>query len=247
MAARLKLTIAYDGAPFAGWQSQVHGNTVQDRLEKAFHEITRQKIRVHGAGRTDTGVHALAQCAHVDLPDKKRTAQRWLEALNGTLPATIRVLRCRYVAQTFHARFSARGKIYRYRVWNAPVLPPLEAGRVWHVHSPLDWDRAARAADAFTGRHNFAGFAANRGHAETDTTRTLRRVLAKKQGPLCTFEFDGDGFLYRMVRLMAGAIVQCGAGKMTHADLLEQFRAPRVHRARVAAPAAGLLLVRVYY
>src|SRR4029077_3215918 len=98
MPARLKLTVAYDGAPFAGWQSQVHGNTVQDHLEKAFQQVAGKKIRVHGAGRTDAGVHALAQCAHVDLPDRTLRAERWQNAVNGLLPSAIRVLRCRYVA-----------------------------------------------------------------------------------------------------------------------------------------------------
>lgn len=247
MAARLKLIIAYDGAPFAGWQSQRHGRTIQDQLEAAFHKITHSSLRVHGAGRTDAGVHALAQCAHVDLPDRTRPADRWRDALNGQLPATIRILRCQYVAENFHARYSARGKIYRYRIWNGPILPPLELNRAWHVRARLDLGQAARAARIFTGRHDFAGFAANRGHANEETIRTIRNVRAIKKGYLLTIEFDGDGFLYRMVRLMVGTIVQHGSGKVALSQIREQLRAPRVDRARLAAPAAGLLLVRVYY
>ena len=116
MAQRLKLIVAYDGAPFAGWQSQSHGNTIQDHLERAFERVVGKPVRVHGAGRTDAGVHALAQCAHADV-NKALAPERWMEALNALLPPTIRVLRCRYVSTDFHARLSAKGKIYRYRIW----------------------------------------------------------------------------------------------------------------------------------
>ena len=133
MSRRLKLIVAYDGAPFAGWQSQSHRNTVQDHLERAFERVHGGAARVHGAGRTDAGVHALAQCAHVNLANRFLPAERWVEALNALLPPAIRVLRCRYVSQDFHARLSAKGKIYRYRIWNASVLPPFEYRRAWHV------------------------------------------------------------------------------------------------------------------
>src|ERR1044071_780637 len=113
MSRRLKLIIAYDGAPFAGWQSQSHRNTIQDHVERAFERVLGKPARVHGAGRTDAGVHALAQCAHVDLPDKKLSAKEWASALNANLPATIRVLRCQRVSENFHARYSAKGKLYR--------------------------------------------------------------------------------------------------------------------------------------
>src|SRR4051794_21014262 len=122
MPQRLKLIVAYDGAPFAGWQSQPSGNTIQDHLERAFTAVTGEPRRVHGAGRTDAGVHALARCAHVELADRSRVAGQWPHALNASLPATIRVLSCRYVPASFHARFSANGKVYRYRVWNHAIL-----------------------------------------------------------------------------------------------------------------------------
>src|SRR6266511_6458519 len=170
MSRRLKLIVTYDGAPFAGWQSQSHGNTIQDHLERAFGRITGTPARVHGAGRTDAGVHALAQCAHVDF-NKALAPARWTEALNALLPPAIRGLRCQYVSSNFHARFSAKGKIYRYRIWSAPVLPPLEYGRAWNVIPPLDWEVMKSAAARFVGTHDFAGFAANRGKRETDTIR----------------------------------------------------------------------------
>ena len=123
---RLKLIVAYDGAPFAGWQSQSHRNTVQDHLERAFERVTGEAVRVHGGGtKVCAGVHAFAQCAHVDVL-KFLPADRWIKALNTQLPRAIRVLRCRYVSNDFHARLSAKGKIYRYRIWTTPILPPFE-------------------------------------------------------------------------------------------------------------------------
>src|SRR6267378_4309462 len=160
MPQRLKFFVAYDGAAFAGWQSQLHRKTVQDELERAFYKIAGARIRVHGAGRTDAGVHALAQCAHVDLVDRKLSAERWTMALNGSLPPTIRVLRSRYASQQFHARFSAKGKLYRYRIWAGPILPPLEFGRAWHISTSVDVDLLKRGARRFVGKHDFAAFAA---------------------------------------------------------------------------------------
>src|SRR3954462_248971 len=162
MGARLKLIVAYDGAPFSGWQSQPNGNGIQDHLENAFEKICGARVCVHGAGRTDAGVHAVAQVAHADVPARRYDPERWVKAINGLLPPAIRVMRCRFVSDSFHARFSAKGKIYRYRVWNAEVAPPLENGRSWHVREPLDMGRMTQAARLFVGRHDFSAFAANR-------------------------------------------------------------------------------------
>ena len=249
MASRLKLIVAYDGAPFSGWQSQPNGNGVQDHLERAFAQIEASGVRVHGAGRTDAGVHALAQCAHVDIGLKRYGADRWRSALNGVLPPTIRILRCRLVSQSFHARFSATAKIYRYRIWNAAVLPPLEYGRAWHLREPLDFKEMCGAAKLFLGRHDFASFAANRGAPVGDTVRTLRRVQLRQAGPLISIEWEGDGFLYKMARLVAGALVQVGLGRATASDLAARLNHPaqRISAARTVAPAAGLFLVRVRY
>jgi tRNA pseudouridine38-40 synthase len=249
MRSRLKLIVAYDGGPFSGWQSQANGNGVQDHLERAFAQVCSQPVRVHGAGRTDAGAHALAQCAHVDLPTRRYSAERWRSALNGILPATIRIMRCQFVAQTFHARFSAKGKIYRYRIWNSDVLPPLENGRAWHVRDPLDRAAMAAAAKHFLGRHDFAGFAANRGAPVADTIRTVTRVQVRDSGPCISIEFEGEGFLYRMVRLMVGALVRDGLGTAAPNEIQSRLRSGHKPQrlARNAAPAAGLFLVRVRY
>jgi len=246
MSQRLKLIVAYDGARFAGWQSQSHRNTIQDHLERAFERIGGDRVRVHGAGRTDAGVHALAQCAHVDV-EKSLAAARWTGALNALLPPTIRVLRCRHVSRCFQARHSAKGKVYRYRIWSAPVLPPFEYGRVWHVTGPLDFEVLKGAANHFVGTHDFAGFAANRGKPEDSTVRTIYSVQVRRRGPCLTIELDGDGFLYKMVRLIVGSLVQCALGKSLVKEVTDRLASGRIGQLRFAAPAEGLFLVRVRY
>lgn len=247
MPQRLKFTVAYDGATFAGWQSQVHRKTIQDELERAFHKISRERVRVHGAGRTDAGVHALAQCAHVDLPNRRLPAERWTSALNAVLPATIRVLRSRYVSQKFHARFSAKGKLYRYRIFAGPTLPPLEFGRAWHISTPFDVDLLKAAGEKFVGKHDFDGFATNRGKKEESAVRTIRSVRVRKSGPLITIEVAGDGFLYKMVRLMVGAMIRVALGKTDIEEIDSRLKSARAEGVRFVAPAEGLYLVRVWY
>ena len=175
------------------------------------------------------------------------SAGQWLGALNGTLPRTIRILRAQFVSSNFHARFSARGKVYRYRIVNAAILPPFEVGRAWHVARPLDIEVMQRGAALFLGRHDFAGFAANRGKVETDTLRTIRFTRIISRGGIIAVEISGDGFLYKMVRMMVGALVRCALGKeplQAIASRLERgSRAP----ASFVAPAEGLYLVRVCY
>ena len=257
MSRRLKLIVAYDGAPFAGWQSQSHRNTMQDHLERAFERVTGGNVRVHGAGRTDAGVHALAQCAHVDVL-KFLPADRWIKALNALLPSAIRVLRCRYVSKHFHARLTAKRKTYRYKIWNAKILPPFEYRRAWHIAQPLDLEILKSAARHFVGTHDFAGFAANRGKSanrkdsyrgepEPSTIRTINSVRIRQKGPCITIEFDGDGFLYKMVRLMVGALVKCAFSKNRVEEIISRLHSGKVGPTRFAAPAEGLYLVRVRY
>jgi tRNA pseudouridine38-40 synthase len=247
MSARLKLTVAYDGSAFAGWQSQTHRNTVQDELERALHKITAHRVRVHGAGRTDSGVHAIAQCAHVDLVERKLSATGWRKALNGVLPPTIRILMSRYVAPAdFHARFSAKGKTYRYRIWTGSVMPPFELNRAWHRPS-IDVGLLTVAGRKFVGRHDFAGFAANRGKKEENTVRTIRSLQIKKRGSVVTIEITGDGFLYKMVRLIVGTMVRVGLKKMDSREIDRRLKSARMGSAHFSAPGEGLYLVKVWY
>jgi tRNA pseudouridine38-40 synthase len=244
---RLKLIISYDGRDFAGWQSQKQGNTIQDNLEAAFERVCGQRLTVTGSGRTDSGVHALGQCAHVDVPAAQFVPDRWLKALNGVLPQTIRILRARFVPRSFHARFSAKGKVYRYRIINGLVRPPLEIGRAWHIAASLDHHLLGRAAALFPGRHDFVSFSANRGKEERSAVRTLEYVRVGRRRDLIEIEFCADGFLYKMVRLMVGSIARCARGKESLQSIALRLERPSRSAARFVAPAGGLYLVRVRY
>jgi tRNA pseudouridine38-40 synthase len=239
---RLRLVIAYDGSGFRGWQSQAGGGTVQDCLEAAFKTLCGTRVPVHGAGRTDAGVHALGQCAHADVTRE----MDWVTALNGNLPREIRVLKCSRARGDFHARFSAKGKIYTYRIVHAAVLPPFELRRAWHVPGPLDLEAMRRAARALEGRHDFKAFAANRGKPEEDTTRTIYKVSITRRGPAVTLRFHGDGFLYKMVRLMTGALVKTGQGRAP-VESIAKYLEGSGGKCSFAAPAEGLYLARVIY
>jgi tRNA pseudouridine38-40 synthase len=244
---RFKLIIAYDGRLFRGWQSQMTGDAIQDRLEAAFFRLCGSRIVVHGSGRTDSGVHALAQVAHVDLPRKKLPPQKWLAALNAHLPPEVRVVKISRVPESFHARFSAKGKIYTYRICNAPVLPPLEIGRSWHLPAPLDLALLTQCAAKLVGTHDFAGFAANRGKPDQSSIRTLFELRVRRAGSIITLHVRGNGFLYKMVRLLTGSLVRCAQGR-AHPDwLLSLLDAHGSLKSSFAAPAEGLYLTRVIY
>jgi tRNA pseudouridine38-40 synthase len=223
---RLKLIVSYDGREFAGWQSQKHGNTIQDHIERSFAKISGHKIAVTGAGRTDARVHALGQCAHADIPTAKLSAAEWLRALNGNLPGTIRVRRAQFVSQNFHARFSVRAKLYRYRIVNMPIPSPLELGRAWHIAQPLDCSVLRESTALFIGRHDFGRFAANRGKVKTNTVRTIESVRLVTRNRLIAIEIWGDGFLYKMVRMMVGAMVRCALGKEPIASIASRLAHP---------------------
>lgn len=242
---RLKLTIAYNGGPFAGWQSQTNGDAVQDVLERALTKISAHKVAVHGSGRTDAGVHALGQCAHVDVPGKM-TPQNWQKALNANLPPAVRIMRSQKVKPDFHARFSARGKVYRYLIRNGPIMPPHEVGRVWHLPHRLDFAEFSRTAKVFEGRHDFTAFAANRGTEVKDAVRLIRRVGVMRKGELWTVTFEGEGFLYKMVRMMVAAAVRVGQGRESAENIQARLERAGPKWSHVA-PADGLYLVKVIY
>jgi tRNA pseudouridine38-40 synthase len=246
---RLKLLIAYDGRPFRGWQSQATNDAVQDHMEAAFAQTIGEKVSVQGSGRTDAGVHALAQVAHADVPRDRLAVAAWQGALNNFLPAEIRVMRVTQAAPEFHARFDARGKIYTYRIWNAAYLHPLEIGRAWHMPSPLDLDILRAGAALLEGQHDFAGFAANRttGYAATETIRTIERITLTRRKELLTLRFEGDGFLYKMVRLLTGTLVRCAQGRAGLSLISELLAAHGKRKTSFAAPADGLYLTRVLY
>jgi tRNA pseudouridine38-40 synthase len=244
---RLKLTIAYDGRSFSGWQSQPNGNAIQDHLERALASIAGVAIRIHGAGRTDAGVHALGQIAHFDAPSKRMEPQSWLRALNAGLPPEIRILACHHAADNFHARFSAIEKTYRYRICCRGVLPPLEYGRAWHMPSAIDSAQLVHAASLLNGTHDFASFAASRKKPDESTIRTLNKVGVKQRGSFIVLEFSADGFLYRMVRMLTGSLVRVATGKSDLTWFQYLLKSPGQPKTTYTAPPDGLYLVRVRY
>ena len=246
---RLRLLIAYDGRPFRGWQSQATKDAVQDHLEAAFSNTIGEKVSVQGSGRTDAGVHALGQVAHADVPAEKVPVEQWRGALNNFLPKEIRVLKVTRAAPEFHARFDARGKIYTYRIWNETYLHPLEIGRAWHMPSKLDLDIVRAGADLYLGQHDFAGFAANRapGYAAEDTVRTIHKIDLTHRGSLLALRFEGDGFLYKMIRLLTGTLIRCAQGREQLDFIRDMLAAKGARKSSFAAPAEGLYLTRVLY
>jgi tRNA pseudouridine38-40 synthase len=247
LTERLRLTIAYDGRKFRGWQSQATKDAVQDYIEHAFHDLCGRRIVVQGSGRTDTGVHALAQTAHVEVPAGKFDLRTWMFAVNSRIPYEVRVLRIQHALPGFHARFDAQGKVYAYRIWHGTFMHPLEIGRAWHVPGELDLEILRKGAAKLTGKHDFASFAANRGHPEKDTVRTIHSIHVTRRGPLITLRFKGDGFLYRMVRMMTGTIVRCAQGRLPLGCLEELLKSKGATKTTFAAPAEGLYLERVLY
>ncbi|MGB1874023.1 MAG: tRNA pseudouridine(38-40) synthase TruA [Akkermansiaceae bacterium] len=250
---RLKMTIAYDGRPYEGWATQPTGNTVQDYLEQAAGEVAKQSVRVHGSGRTDTGVHALGQVAHMDVPDELRmNAYNWVPAMNNQLPPTIRVMDCSEMPREFHARYDALSKTYTYDLSLEPVLPPHTAGLAWHLPRQLDAESLDNALALFVGEHCFRAFAAKRGN-ETEGTDYVRIIskseLASTAGGY-RITFTGNGFLYKMVRLLTGAAVYVAQGRLRLDDLsamLDQEAGLAHGRSPYCAPPDGLTLHHVTY
>jgi len=246
---KFKLTIAYDGTAYQGWQVQKTGTGVQEKIEAALAKLFPSKPRVHSSSRTDTGVHALGMAAHFEVPRAqiKLTARRLALALNAWLPQDIRVLSVTRAPGNFHARFNATGKQYRYFVWNHLAMNPLIRNTAWHVPRALDLQTMRSAARLFLGRHDFKSFAGARSYEMESTVRTLARCEIKKNGPLLTFFIEGDGFLYKMCRGIVGTLVQVGQGKIAGTDIKRILASRDRRTAGMTAPAHGLVLWKVFY
>lgn len=247
---KVLLHIAYDGTAYDGWQSQPSGRAVQDQVERALYEIFREKIRLEGASRTDAGVHAHAMPAHFEVDAPSVRPDRLPPALNHFLPDDVRVIDAETVPSGFHARFDATGKTYRYTLWNHPAMHPLHRHRAWHVPAQLDLAAMREAAVHLTGTHDFLAFTVTCPGELKDSIRTLRRCDIRQNGPEITLVIEGDSFLYKMARALAGLLVQIGTGKR-RADEIPQLLQPKLlppgTRAGVIAPAHGLALWDVAY
>jgi len=243
---RYRMDVSYDGTDYAGWQVQPNGVTIQEKLEWVLGEITGGEVKVHGSGRTDQGVHARRQIAHFDLkfvkcPKAIRTG------LNALLPPDIRVLRVRRAAPIFHARKSAIEKEYRYFIWNGDIVPPFTARYRTQVRKPLDTASMARAAAFLEGKHDFAAFTANPNREVESTVRELRQLCVVKKGAEIVIKARGEGFLYKMVRSLAGFLIRVGEGAVPPAEA-NTILASRERTARVpTAPPQGLFLWNVKY
>ena len=242
---RIKLTVEYDGSRYAGWQRQQNALAVQQVLEEALSELTGAPVRVTGASRTDAGVHALGQVAHFDTacrvpPDK------YALALNTLLPADVRVAHSQQAAPDFHARFSAKGKRYRYLMYDRPHASALYRNLCAHSIYPLDAQRMDQEARRMVGAHDFAAFAAS-GSVVKDTVRTIYACRVARQGPFAVLTVEGSGFLYNMVRILAGTLMAVGAGKLPEGAVQRAIESGDRLALGPTAPPQGLTLMEVYY
>jgi tRNA pseudouridine38-40 synthase len=242
----LKITLAYDGTRFVGWQRQAAGESIQGLLEDALAHFEGRAVTVFGAGRTDAGVHALGQVASVQLAAGHDTATL-TRALNAHLPREIRVLRIDEAAADFNARFDARAKTYRYLIRNEAIASPFTQGYEWHVPEPLDVDGMSAAARALIGTHDFAAFQ-SAGTVRATSVRTVWRAdVARRPPGLLQFEIEGNGFLRHMVRAIAGTLVEVGRGWRSADSIAALLAGGRRSEAGATAPARGLFLVSVDY
>jgi tRNA pseudouridine38-40 synthase len=243
---RFKLILEYDGAPFVGWQRQENGLSVQEALEEALAAMTAERATAQGAGRTDAGVHALGQVAHIDL-EREWDPFRLGEGLNALLrPRPIAVLNSERVDASFDARRSASARHYLYRIVNRRAPLAVERGRAWPVKPPLDAGAMQEAAQALVGRHDFSTFRDAQCQANSPV-RTLDRLDVIRDGNEVQVEASARSFLHRQVRSMVGSLVEVGVGRSSRADLKAALEAADRSRCGPVAPAFGLYLARVDY
>lgn len=251
MARNLKLTLSYDGTDFSGWQVQPDAPTIQGTLSSAIGRLTGEIVLPQGSGRTDAGVHALAQVATFSTASSVPT-ENFTKALNDILPASIRILDVAEVAADFHARKSARAKTYRYRIYREPICPPFLARYVWHFPYPLDEKAMAEAAQLAVGEHDFTSFAAvdpERGR-DNEELSNVRRVLSSsfaREGEELVYSVRGNGFLHHMVRNLVGTFILVGKATLGPSDIARILNARNRSAAGATAPANGLCLMGVEY
>lgn len=247
MSTRYKITVSYDGTNYYGWQVQPDHRTVQGELERLLAEMTEQKhVRVESSGRTDAGVHARAQVAHFVLP-KKVDPKYFMRGLNAQLDRDIRITSFKQVSDDFHARFSAVGKEYRYFIYNGLIVPPTK--RLYRLQEgrKLDVERMRAAAELLVGEHDFAPFSANPKRELDGTVRTIHSFYVRKHGADITLEVQGNGFLYKMVRSLAGILVDIGIGRREPEIIHDIFEHGKRTAVVQTARPEGLFLWKVFY
>ena len=243
--ARILLTLRYDGTAYHGWQVQPNGVTVQQVVQDAVEAVTGVRSGVTGCSRTDAGVHADMFCCAVDT-DSPLRGDKLCCALNFHLPRDVSVYDAREVGEEFHPRYHAKGKRYVYRIWNGTQRHPIYDRYALHRNRPLDVEMLNRVAADYVGTHDFAAFC-GAGSAVEDTVRTVRRCTVERQRELVLFTVEGDGFLYNMVRIMVGTLLDIAAGRLAQDSLPDIIASRDRTRAGATAPAKGLCLRQVYY
>jgi tRNA pseudouridine38-40 synthase len=242
---KYKITIQYLGTKYHGWQIQRNQATVQGVLKECLTTLAGKPITLVGASRTDSGVHALGQVAHFRFPTR-RSISDLRKALNAILPQEIRVSRLERVPDNFHAQKSARKKLYEYRIYNGPVLPPFSYGRICHIVHPLDYARIQEGAGLLLGTHDFSGFAASTSTAK-NRVREIYESRITKHGRYLIYRVEANGFLHHMVRNIVGTLLEMGLHKRPPADILRILESADRREAGVTAPPEGLYLVRIWY
>lgn len=243
------MLVAYEGTQFCGWQRQSRGVAIQALIEEALFSILGHQTTIYGASRTDSGVHALGQVAHFHQPagTRKFSADELLKGINAKLPPQVRVLKLKPTSAAFHAQFHAKGKHYRYRIYQGRIFPPLELNRMWHCIAQLDWEAMQAAAPIFIGKHDFHPFSAASRSERKNKVREIKRLDLMKKGSEIRIDILGDGFLYKMVRLIVGTLVQVGRGRFTKEEIQRRLKSRLREPDLLAAPAHGLYLMKVFY
>ncbi len=242
---RIRIIVEYDGTNYVGWQLQPNGVSIQQRLNEALFAVTGERTAIHGSGRTDSGVHALAQVAHFDTA-ARMDATKFAVAMNMSLPKDIRVLFSQEVSPDFHARFSAKQKTYRYTLQLGPHAHVFTRNTTLHIHTPLSLPAMAAAAEYLVGEHDFRAFM-SAGIPMENTRRTIFASQWVQEGSYLHYSVTGNGFLYNMVRILVGTMLEVGTGKRTPESLQQALRSGNRTDAGPTAPAHGLTLLRVCY
>ncbi|MBE6125994.1 MAG: tRNA pseudouridine(38-40) synthase TruA [Erysipelotrichaceae bacterium] len=240
---RYKAIVSYDGTAYQGWQKQPDKNSVQAKIETALSRLCRQSVKITGAGRTDKGVHAFGQVFHFDTDKEFKDITK---SINSQLPEDIRIVSCKPVSDEFHSRYDAKWKHYSYII-NTGKFNPIQRNYAYQLGIDLDEEKMQEAAKALVGTHDFSSFNATRKDEIEDQVRTIYKIEVKRRGSLVTVDYYGDGFLRYMIRMMTGALIEAGKGKITAEDIQNIMGKMDKTACNYNVPACGLYLIEISY
>lgn len=240
---RYKAIVSYDGTAYQGWQKQPDKNSVQAKIETALSRLCRHNVKITGAGRTDKGVHAFGQVFHFDTDKEFKDITK---SINSQLPEDIRIVSCKPVSDEFHSRYDAKWKHYSYII-NTGKFNPIQRNYAYQLGIDLDEEKMQEAARALVGTHDFSSFNATRKDEIEDQVRTIYKIEVKRRGSLVTVDYYGDGFLRYMIRMMTGALIEAGKGKITAEDIQNIMEKMDKTACNYNVPACGLYLIEISY